>query len=223
MTEQLNTERERFEAWFKVHYIKHGFITSKDEAFVIWQAASTQGAPAQLSPAWAGEFKSFADWCNRAQDALKSPSHRPAVCIDAKGRRCAIGKDFMLAQDDDAFPVRYFWEFDSIARTVPDTHAPGWISVEDRLPDEETTCLVYTPANKEDDERRDLEYFCDGCWNVHNDHYEHFMAVGGAGAAGPDSFCIGPSADAPYTHWMPLPAAPSAPGQAAPAGARDGE
>ena len=85
-----------------------------------------------------------------------------------------------------------------------------WISVEDRLPDEETMCLVFVPESNNDHAHIRIEYFSDGCWNDHNDHYEHFMAVGGAGAAGPDVICTGPSADAPYTHWMPLPAAPSA-------------
>ena len=33
------------------------------------------------------------------------------MCVDAMGRRCHNGKDFMLARDEDAFPVRYFFDF----------------------------------------------------------------------------------------------------------------
>lgn len=81
----------------------------------------------------------------------------------------------------------------------------GWISVDERMPDEETACLVYTPEGKDEPPRIDLEYFCDGCWNVHNDHYEHFCCI----AKGGDENWTGPSAKAPYTHWMPLPDAPT--------------
>jgi hypothetical protein len=80
--------------------------------FVAYIDGRTAGAAPEVpAPEWAGEFKSFADWVNRAQRALASPSHLPAICVDAKGRRCTIGKDFMLARDEGAFPVRYFWEF----------------------------------------------------------------------------------------------------------------
>ena len=81
-------------------------------ALIAYIDGRTAGAAPEVpAPQWAGEFKSFADWVNRAQRALASPSHLPAICVDAKGRRCTIGKDFMLARDEGAFPVRYFWEF----------------------------------------------------------------------------------------------------------------
>lgn len=67
----------------------------------------------QMVPKWEGEFRSHSDWVNRAQRALSSPSNRPAVCIDAKGRRCTIGADMARARDEGAFPVRYFWEFEA--------------------------------------------------------------------------------------------------------------
>jgi hypothetical protein len=74
----------------------------------------------RLVPKWEGEFKTFSQWVSHAQDALSSPNHYPAVCIDAIGRRCTIGKDFMTARDEGTFPIRYFWEFESIAAIAKD-------------------------------------------------------------------------------------------------------
>lgn len=81
-----------------------------------------------FEPDWAGQFDTFQDWVNHASRALTGVEYStgglgrdgigvPSVCVDAKGRRCAIGKDFMRARDEDAFPVRYFWEM------KPATHA----------------------------------------------------------------------------------------------------
>lgn len=64
-----------------------------------------------LAPKWAGEFDSFQCWVNKAQSWID----KYAVCIDAKGRRCLIGADFMRARDEDAFPVRFFWELVPVA------------------------------------------------------------------------------------------------------------
>lgn len=59
-----------------------------------------------LTPKWVREFKSFQEWVNKAPTWID----KDAVCIDAKGRRCLIGADFQRARDEDAFPVRFFWE-----------------------------------------------------------------------------------------------------------------
>lgn len=64
----------------------------------------------RLVPKFAGEFTSYQQWVNKGTTWLKSPDHRRAMCIDALGRRVAIGADFMRARDEDAFPVRFFWE-----------------------------------------------------------------------------------------------------------------
>lgn len=75
---------------------------------------------ADYVPDWAGQFDTFQDWVNHAERALAGMEYSvgglgadgrgvPAICVDAKGRRCAIGKDFMVARDEGAFPVRYFW------------------------------------------------------------------------------------------------------------------
>lgn len=54
-------------------------------------------------------FDSFADWVNKAQSrfATYAAGIHPTqyVCIDATGRICAIGKQFMSARDRNAFPV----------------------------------------------------------------------------------------------------------------------
>lgn len=52
-----------------------------------------------------GQFDTFARWVNKATSWIggKNP-----YCADAKGRRCLLGADFMLADQEGAFPVR-FW------------------------------------------------------------------------------------------------------------------
>jgi hypothetical protein len=74
------------------------------------------------TPRWEGQFDTFEHWVNGATRALtgrpdsngwidpKTKVGVPAVCIDAKGRRCTNGKDFMRARDENAFPVRFFWD-----------------------------------------------------------------------------------------------------------------
>lgn len=90
----------------------------------------------------------------------------------------------------------------------------GWISVDERLPEVGVTVLVYEPFRHGEDwpgtVRILFDYICPDYedWHDHCASHEHFMAVGGANACGPDVTCTGPSEKAPYTHWMPLPAAP---------------
>lgn len=65
--------------------------------------------PTSLTPDWAGQFTTFPTWVNKASSWIDDK----AICIDAKGRRCLRGADFMRARDEDAFPVRFFWEMKS--------------------------------------------------------------------------------------------------------------
>lgn len=65
-------------------------------------------------PEWAGQFDTFDDWVSHASRALVGEvgsvgQPLPAFCVDALGRRCHVGADFMRARDEGAFPVRYFW------------------------------------------------------------------------------------------------------------------
>lgn len=70
-----------------------------------------------LVPNWAGQFHSYQNWVNKASSWLTNDDEATgscgekvsAICVDALGRRCNIGKDFMRARDENAFPVRYFW------------------------------------------------------------------------------------------------------------------
>ena len=60
------------------------------------------------------QFDSFQEWVNKAPSWLtrhpdyKDPTFR-AYCFDAKGRQCLIGRDFMRARDENAFPIRWIW------------------------------------------------------------------------------------------------------------------
>lgn len=72
-------------------------------------------APSGLIPKEPGEFHSYQHWVNKASSRLTSPSHKQAICIDSKNRRCFIGADFMRARDENAFPVRFFWDFEERA------------------------------------------------------------------------------------------------------------
>jgi len=76
-----------------------------------------------FQPEWAGQFDTFEDWANHAQRALGGHTGSvgedlQAFCVDAKGRRCNVGNDFMLARDEDAFPVRYFFDFEQGDRSI---------------------------------------------------------------------------------------------------------
>jgi hypothetical protein len=71
--------------------------------------------PCNLVPRWAGEFRSHADWVSFAQSRLTGVrgsvgEEVKAICVDAFGRRCNVGADFRRAQEENAFPVRYFWD-----------------------------------------------------------------------------------------------------------------
>jgi hypothetical protein len=63
-----------------------------------------------LVPKWEGEFKSIDEWIARGHEVLSTKGQGAAICVDAKGRRCAIGFDFTRARDEGTFPIRYFRE-----------------------------------------------------------------------------------------------------------------
>jgi hypothetical protein len=83
------------------------------------QACIASNAGAGPVPKWAGEFTSHQQWVNKAQSWLKSPGYKPAICVDAKNRRCVIGADMKRAHEENAFPVRYFWDFEEAAPSNP--------------------------------------------------------------------------------------------------------
>ena len=86
--------------------------------------------PCELVPLWAGEFVSHADWVNFANKRLIGTTgtygnEAKAICVDARGRRCLNGGDMARARDEDAFPVRYFFEcVEPAAAGVSESAAP---------------------------------------------------------------------------------------------------
>lgn len=88
-------------------------------------------SPAPLAPKWAGQFDTFDAWVATATARLTGATGSlgqdvPAICVDAKGRRCNIGRDFHRARDENAFPVRYFWECQPLPVGSAETDAFEW-------------------------------------------------------------------------------------------------
>ena len=71
-------------------------------------------APIQQAPVELGEFlfqfSSFSAWVNGAQEIWRDHGVRAAdtLCLDARGRVCLKGLHFMVARDEQAFPIRVF-------------------------------------------------------------------------------------------------------------------
>lgn len=81
----------------------------------------------------------------------------------------------------------------------------AWLPIETAPEGELVVCMW---LDKEDDEhpaRYNFDYFEDGIWMNYFSEHEHYAIAGVA---------TGRSEDAPYTHWMSLPAAPTAQPQA---------
>lgn len=53
-----------------------------------------------------GEFTSFEEWVNKATSWIGGTN---PLCADALGRRCRIGADFMRADAEGTFPVRFWY------------------------------------------------------------------------------------------------------------------
>ena len=80
-----------------------------------------------------------------------------------------------------------------------------WISVKDRLPEKGVPVLVFVPRKGDEEKYITIDLLdpdSDGdIWYWHNDNYERYVLAGPPGS-------IGPSEEAPYTHWQPLPEPP---------------
>lgn len=122
---------------------------------------------------------------------------------DADGRPLCMGESDSLGikfREDDTDALRAEWGMTAPAPVVTNDWQPI-----DTAPDDELVVVFY--LQKEGDEESDmhtLDFKEDGYWFYHGESYEHYMAVGGAGAAGPDVVCTGPAEKAPYTHWKRL-------------------
>lgn len=129
-----------------------------------------------------------------------------------------VGNCYRLAQTQAYWMAWHKCSTESPAIAVIDTQAAelerlrqSWISVAERLPEPGVTVFVYSPPQPDDwpDSVRigfDAVDPEDGeSWINHNAHYEHYCCV-----AKGDTPMTGPSEKAPYTHWMPAPAVPTA-------------
>ncbi len=56
------------------------------------------------------EFTSFEKWVNKATSWFKNARLRgdQAICVDAAGRVCLTGREFIRARDEVAFPIKVY-------------------------------------------------------------------------------------------------------------------
>lgn len=56
------------------------------------------------------EFFSEQDWCNKAARIWKKHQVRSddTICVDQMGRICTIGRHFMAATKENAYPIEVF-------------------------------------------------------------------------------------------------------------------
>lgn len=56
------------------------------------------------------EFSSFDDWCEAERDQFEQAGLRAAsiIAVDAKGRVCRCGREFVRAREEGTFPVQVF-------------------------------------------------------------------------------------------------------------------
>lgn len=80
------------------------------------------------------QFDNFQQWVNKAPSWLTRYEGK-AICFDSKGRHVTNGGGFMQARDEDAFPVRWVWDW-QVAAYMPklmSEDAEGWIKEATRL------------------------------------------------------------------------------------------
>lgn len=53
-----------------------------------------------------GQFTSMTNWINKATSWIGGMN---ALCVDAKDRICRNGGDFQRAENEDAFPIRFYY------------------------------------------------------------------------------------------------------------------
>lgn len=72
------------------------------------------------------QFATFNGRVNHAQRAWKEIGVRSddTLCIDAKGRVCSIGREFMIARDEGAFPVSVYLKRSDMPQYAHFSEAP---------------------------------------------------------------------------------------------------
>lgn len=120
-----------------------------------------------------------------------------AAMVKAHGYAPALNSDGTLlnGRDEDRYQG---W----LLATPRAAEAGEWLPIES-APEAIGLCVVYTP-DQGGGERFDFDWKEDGVWQEHYNHFEHFMAVGGVNACGPDVACTGPGEQPDYTHYRPL-------------------
>lgn len=53
-----------------------------------------------------GQFHSMTEWVCKATSWIGGTN---PLCVDAKGRRCTNGGHFQTAENEGAFPIRFWW------------------------------------------------------------------------------------------------------------------
>jgi len=66
-------------------------------------------------------FASFEQWVNKTAGWFRSYRVRSddTLCVDAVGRICRVGKQFMRARDEGTFPIRVFMAVVDVSCTCP--------------------------------------------------------------------------------------------------------
>lgn len=78
----------------------------------------------------------------------------------------------------------------------------GWQPIE-TAPEGKLLVVCWLDKDDPDNpERHMFDFIEDGGWVRHNEDYDHFLCVAPPGSRGP-------SADAPYTHWLDIPEVPT--------------
>jgi hypothetical protein len=80
-------------------------IAEARELLIAHRNHKLYGTPIPDRPA-DGEFRSMATWINKATSWIGGEN---ALCVDAKDRICRCGGDFQRANDEGAFPVRFYY------------------------------------------------------------------------------------------------------------------
>ena len=110
LAELIHSERDRIEAEACMQGQLHQHPDAAIEFAVSELAGLLEGA-LKVQVRLGNEifrFTSFSQWVNKAASWFRGAQLRDGygyVCVDAKGRICQVGREFMRARDEDSFPI----------------------------------------------------------------------------------------------------------------------
>ncbi len=90
------------------------------------------------------------------------------------------------------------WQARAQASGVPDDKSMHGLQPIETAPEE--SVIVVAWIDEDGCTQYEFEWLQDGSWHEHNERYDHYLSC-----APRDIPCTGPSENAPYTHWLPLP------------------